>query len=50
MTFRGKSADTHGPCGPWVVTADEIADPHCLTIETIVGCRIPCPVRVAEDR
>ncbi|MDP3174215.1 MAG: fumarylacetoacetate hydrolase family protein, partial [Phenylobacterium sp.] len=24
----GKSFDTHGPIGPWVVTDDEIADPH----------------------
>ena len=34
--FKGKSADTYGPCGPWVVTADEIADPQRLSIETIV--------------
>ena len=26
----GKSFDTHGPIGPWIVTADEIADPHDL--------------------
>jgi hypothetical protein len=26
----GKSWDTHGPLGPWIVTADEIADPHNL--------------------
>ena len=26
----GKSFDTHGPTGPWIVTADEIADPHNL--------------------
>ena len=24
----GKSWDTHGPIGPWLVTADEIPDPH----------------------
>ena len=30
----GKSFDTHGPLGPWLVTADEIADPHNLTIKT----------------
>ncbi|MGR9043769.1 MAG: fumarylacetoacetate hydrolase family protein [Gammaproteobacteria bacterium] len=30
----GKSFDTHGPLGPWLVTADEIADPHALTIKT----------------
>jgi len=30
--FRGKSYDTFGPCGPWVVTADEVPDPHALPI------------------
>jgi 2-keto-4-pentenoate hydratase/2-oxohepta-3-ene-1,7-dioic acid hydratase in catechol pathway len=24
----GKSFDTHGPIGPWIVTADEVGDPH----------------------
>ena len=33
----GKSFDTHGPIGPWVVTADEIGDPHGLGIRTWVG-------------
>lgn len=32
----GKSFDTHGPLGPWLVTADEIADPHNLTLKTWV--------------
>ena len=26
----GKSFDTHGPLGPWIVTADELGDPHDL--------------------
>ncbi len=30
----GKSFDTHGPMGPWLVTADEIADPHNLSLRT----------------
>lgn len=30
----GKSFDTHGPMGPWLVTADEISDPHNLTLKT----------------
>ncbi|TRW92784.1 fumarylacetoacetate hydrolase family protein [Candidatus Methylobacter oryzae] len=30
----GKSFDTHGPLGPWIVTSDEIADPHNLDIKT----------------
>jgi 2-keto-4-pentenoate hydratase/2-oxohepta-3-ene-1,7-dioic acid hydratase in catechol pathway len=32
----GKSWDTHGPIGPWMVTADEITDPHNLTVRTWV--------------
>ncbi len=32
----GKSFDTHGPMGPWLVTADEINDPHNLKIRTWV--------------
>jgi 2-keto-4-pentenoate hydratase/2-oxohepta-3-ene-1,7-dioic acid hydratase in catechol pathway len=32
----GKSWDTHGPIGPYLVTADEIADPHDLRIRTWV--------------
>jgi len=27
---KGKSADGFGPCGPWLVTADEVADPGRL--------------------
>lgn len=30
----GKSFDTCGPLGPWIVTSDEIADPHNLAIKT----------------
>ena len=32
----GKSFDTHGPMGPWLVTSDEITDPHNLSIRTWV--------------
>jgi 2-keto-4-pentenoate hydratase/2-oxohepta-3-ene-1,7-dioic acid hydratase in catechol pathway len=32
----GKSFDTHGPIGPWLVTADEIVDPQDLRIRTWV--------------
>ena len=31
--FRGKSADTFGPLGPWLVTPDEIRDPQALDIQ-----------------
>jgi 2-keto-4-pentenoate hydratase/2-oxohepta-3-ene-1,7-dioic acid hydratase in catechol pathway len=30
--FRGKSCDTFAPCGPWIVTKDEVPDPHNLRI------------------
>lgn len=33
----GKSWDTHGPMGPWIVTADEISDPHNLDLKTWVN-------------
>jgi 2,4-diketo-3-deoxy-L-fuconate hydrolase len=29
---KGKSADTFGPIGPWLVTTDEIPDPQDLTL------------------
>jgi 2-keto-4-pentenoate hydratase/2-oxohepta-3-ene-1,7-dioic acid hydratase in catechol pathway len=35
--FRGKSADTYAPCGPWIVTADELPDPGGLTLTTTVN-------------
>jgi len=36
----GKSFDTHGPIGPWIVTADEIADPHALDLRCLVNGEI----------
>jgi len=30
--IKGKSAPTFGPCGPWLVTADEVADPQNLRV------------------
>ena len=33
----GKSFDTHGPIGPWIVTADEIQDPHRLRLRCTVN-------------
>jgi len=33
----GKSFDTHAPFGPWITTADEIADPHALAIRGLVN-------------
>ncbi len=38
QTFTiGKSFDTHCPFGPWIVTSDEIGDPHDLDIKTWVN-------------
>jgi 2-keto-4-pentenoate hydratase/2-oxohepta-3-ene-1,7-dioic acid hydratase in catechol pathway len=33
----GKSFDTHGPIGPWIVTADEIPDPQVLNLRCLVN-------------
>lgn len=33
----GKSFDTTGPIGPWIVTADEIPDPHALHMRLLVN-------------
>jgi 2-keto-4-pentenoate hydratase/2-oxohepta-3-ene-1,7-dioic acid hydratase in catechol pathway len=33
----GKSFDTHAPIGPWITTADEIADPHQLGLTCAVN-------------
>ena len=33
----GKSFDTHGPIGPWIVTADEIDNPHNLDLRCFVN-------------
>jgi 2-keto-4-pentenoate hydratase/2-oxohepta-3-ene-1,7-dioic acid hydratase in catechol pathway len=33
----GKSFDTHGPMGPWIVTSDEIEDPHRLRLRTWIN-------------
>ncbi|MEO8625239.1 MAG: fumarylacetoacetate hydrolase family protein, partial [Candidatus Limnocylindrales bacterium] len=34
---RGKSLDTFCPMGPWLVTADDIADPQALRIRCLVN-------------
>ncbi|MDF7775605.1 fumarylacetoacetate hydrolase family protein [Sphingomonas sp. AOB5] len=35
--MMGKSFDTHGPIGPWIVTADEVPDPHALQLRSYVN-------------
>jgi 2-keto-4-pentenoate hydratase/2-oxohepta-3-ene-1,7-dioic acid hydratase in catechol pathway len=34
---RGKSLDTFCPLGPWIVTKEEIRDPHSLGIKTLLN-------------
>jgi 2-keto-4-pentenoate hydratase/2-oxohepta-3-ene-1,7-dioic acid hydratase in catechol pathway len=36
-TTKGKSADTLGPLGPWLVTSEEVGDPQTLRIWTKVN-------------
>ena len=37
---RGKSPDTFCPLGPWIVTGDELSDPHSLNLRTLLNGRI----------
>lgn len=34
---RGKAVDTFLPCGPWLVTADEVPDPQALGIRCLLN-------------
>ena len=38
--LMGKTFDTFAPMGPWIVTRDEIADPHALDITLEIGGEI----------
>ncbi len=44
----GKSFNTHGPIGPWLVTPDEIPDPHALQMRMLVNGEIKQQVRTDE--
>lgn len=44
----GKSFDTHGPTGPWIVTRDEVADPHDLGLRTWVNGELRMDGRTDE--
>lgn len=44
----GKSFNTHGPIGPWIVTADEIADPHALRMRMLVNGQVRQDVMTGE--
>jgi 2-keto-4-pentenoate hydratase/2-oxohepta-3-ene-1,7-dioic acid hydratase in catechol pathway len=37
---RGKGIDTFAPCGPWITTRDEVADPQNLQITTKVNSEV----------
>jgi 2-keto-4-pentenoate hydratase/2-oxohepta-3-ene-1,7-dioic acid hydratase in catechol pathway len=42
VTYSGryKGSDGFGPIGPWITTADEIADPHALTVTCVHQGRV----------
>jgi 2-keto-4-pentenoate hydratase/2-oxohepta-3-ene-1,7-dioic acid hydratase in catechol pathway len=44
----GKSFDTHGPLGPWLVTADELGDPHDLRVRCYVNDELRQDASTAE--
>ena len=44
----GKSFDTHGPLGPWLVTPDELGDPQDLGIRCLLNDEVRQDARTAE--
>ena len=38
--LAGKWFDTFAPCGPWIVTADEVPDPHNLEITLTINGKL----------
>ena len=46
----GKSFDTHGPIGPWLVTPEEIPDPQHLAIRTWVNGELRQDANTSEMR
>jgi 2-keto-4-pentenoate hydratase/2-oxohepta-3-ene-1,7-dioic acid hydratase in catechol pathway len=44
----GKSFDTHGPLGPWLVTPDEVGDPQDLRIRCLVEDEVRQDARTTE--
>ena len=45
---RAKGADTFCPWGPWITTADEVADPHDLRLRTWVNGELRQDARTSE--
>jgi 2-keto-4-pentenoate hydratase/2-oxohepta-3-ene-1,7-dioic acid hydratase in catechol pathway len=46
--LSGKSFDTFAPCGPWMVTADEIPEPEKLAIQLRLNGRVMQDSNTAE--
>jgi len=44
----GKSFDTHGPLGPWLITAEELGDPNDLAIRCHVGGELRQDARTSQ--
>lgn len=44
----GKSFNTHGPHGPWIVTPDELPDPHALRMRMLVNGEVRQDVSTGE--
>lgn len=44
----GKSFNTTGPIGPWIVTDDEIADPHTLNLRMLVNGKVRQEIGTGE--
>lgn len=44
----GKSFNTTGPIGPWIVTDDEVADPHALPMRMLVNGKVRQEVSTGE--
>ncbi|HVA06531.1 MAG TPA: fumarylacetoacetate hydrolase family protein [Acidimicrobiales bacterium] len=44
----GKSFDSHAPCGPWLVTTDEVGDPGDLSIRTWVNNELRQDARTSD--
>ncbi|MES2361576.1 MAG: fumarylacetoacetate hydrolase family protein [Pseudomonadota bacterium] len=44
----GKSFNTTGPIGPWIVTDDEVSDPHALTLRMLVNGKLRQEISTGE--
>ena len=43
-----KNFETFAPMGPWIVTADEIPDPHILTVRTLINDQLVAQGNTSE--